>query len=223
MISYRFLALPHRPDHLHQAVVAKHFLKRESGQEGRIGVNALFSLVDSYIFALKRPTTLSMLKYLFNLPTSTRSVIKALIWCVWNVVAGLSPFLIIIFVAGILLTKNDPVSADEIKHLSNDCVVLFFCSAMMAEVTVEAFLCKVKFSKYSYFGFCCSSFMIMGLVGIIYAVLIFGRFNIKAFNQLNFMGIFQTIIIGFSFLYCLFIKSVLFYEEDKNYQLCQAL
>jgi len=94
---------------------------------------------------------------------------------------------------------------------------------MMAEVTIEAFLCKVKFSKYSYLGFSCSSFMIMALVGIIYSVLIFGRFNIKVFNTLNYMKIFQNIIVGFSLIYCIFIKALLFYEEDINYQICQAL
>ena len=124
------------------------------------------------------------------------------------------------FIAGTLLTKNETsISANELKHLSNDCAILFFCSAMMAEITIEAFISKAKFNKYSYLGFCCSSFMVVGMVGTIYAVLVFGKYDLTVFNQMNNMSAFQTMIIIFSVAHAIYIKSKLLYEEDKNYQL----
>lgn len=164
-----------------------------------------------------------MKQYNIISPAWRRSLLKATVWAAWNVGFGLMPFVITMFVAGILLPKNEnSISNDEIRHLSNDCVILFFCSAMMAETTIEAFISKAKFNKYSYLGFCCTSFMVIGLVGNIYAVLVFGRYNFPAFNRMNNMSAFQTIIGIFSLLYSIYIKSKLLYEEDKNYQLCQS-
>ena len=89
-----------------------------------------------------------------NPPPFLKAFCKALIWCCWNIVCGLAPFLVIAFIATTMMQKADQAAAyEEIRHLVSDLVLLFFFSAMMGEVTIEAFLSKIKFGKYSYLGF----------------------------------------------------------------------
>lgn len=156
-----------------------------------------------------------------NMSGCVKAVLKAIIWGLWNVGSGLAPFLVVVFIASTLLDKPaQATSMEEINHLRNDLVVLFFCSAMMGEVTIEAFLSKIKFGKYTYLGFCVSSFSILGLVCILYSIIVSGNHNSKPFNGLNNMATFQTIVILFSLIYCIFIKSVLLYEDEKLYNKC---
>lgn len=149
-----------------------------------------------------------------NLPRSLKAFFKGIIWAIWNIVSGLAPFLVIAFIAITLLSKGEQSAAvEEIRHLINDLVLLFFFSGMMGEVTIEAFLSKVKFGKYSYLGFCTSSFMILALVCILYTIVIFGKFKVLMFSSLNNLGTFQIIVITFALVYSIFIKSILFLEE----------
>ena len=159
-----------------------------------------------------------------NINPVFKGFIKSAIWCFWNTVSGLAPFLVIAFVASTILDKHSTeTSKEEIEHLLNDCVILFFCSAMMGEITIEAFLSKVKFGKYSYLGFCASSFMILSLVCIIYTIIIFGNLKIHVFDEFNNMRTFQTVIVVFSLSYCLFIKTIMYIEEGKMHEKCQSL
>ena len=175
-------------------------------------------------------------RIIINFNPAVKAVFKAIIWCLWNILSGLAPFLVILFVASTILSSQSSAEArKEIMHLSNECVVLFFCCAMMGEITIEAFLSKVKFSKYSYLGFCSSSFMALLLSCIIYTTIIFSRVGlihgtetnivvqqtVNLFSSSNNMLMFQTLVVVFAILYCIFIKSLLLFEEEKMYEKCQ--
>jgi len=148
--------------------------------------------------------------------TVSKSIIKSLIWFFTTAIYGTAPLLLLLFV-NYFTPDIEQVGRirDELKNLT----ILFLSSAMIAEIGVEAFLCKIKFSKYAYLVFFVSSALILGLVCIAYTVII----TTKPEQKFHFdtLWIFQTIVVTFTFLYCLTIKSIMFVEEDKIYKKCQ--
>jgi hypothetical protein len=134
------------------------------------------------------------------------------------------PFLLVAFIASF---KIDPasvkISQQEYHHLLTDCVILFFCTAIIAEITIESFLCKVKFSKYFYLGVCSALFIVLIIVILIYYSLIIGNNKMLIFINLSNIIEFQKFIMAFSCVFCIFIKTALFLEEDKMNSLCQSM
>ena len=164
------------------------------------------------------------MRFEINLPAWLKSILKAGIWYGWNVVFGLVPFLLVALVASFKLDPNSTkLSQQEYHHLLKDCVILFFCTAIMGEITIEAFLCKVKFSKYNYLGFCSALFIVLIIVILIYYSLIIGNQRVLIFGDLSNIMEFQKFIIGFSAVFCIFIKATLFWEEDKMNAICQSV
>jgi hypothetical protein len=146
-----------------------------------------------------------------------KAVAKSVIWCFWSGVLGLLPFLIVSFI-GMSFTDLQVAekSTHEVKHLFSDFVILFFCNAMIGEITIEAFLSKVRFGKYSYLGFCSASFAILFVTCILYSVLIYGAFHSNNESNVSKILNYQWYIIAFTLIYSIFIKSILFIEEDKT-------
>lgn len=164
------------------------------------------------------------MRFEITLPRWLRSTLKAIIWLVWNIAFGLAPFLLVAFIASFKIDPNsNKLSHEEYHHLLNDCVILFFCTAIMAEITIEAFLCKVRFSKYYYLGFCSVLFISLIIVLLIYYSLIAGDRKLLIFSDLSTIMKFQTFTMWFSGLFCIFIKATLFWEEDKMNAICQSV
>ena len=84
---------------------------------------------------------------------------------------------------------------------------------------MEAFLCKIKFSKYAYGFFIAAAAILVFSVSMFFLIKFFtkGESDVKLPNA----WIFHTIVITFTGTYSLFIKTVMFTEEDKIYQICQ--
>ena len=159
-----------------------------------------------------------------NLSVWFKCGIKAIIWFFWNVVFGLMPFMLVAFIASFRIDSNYiKVSQEEFHHLLNDCVVLFFCTAIMAEITIESFLCKVKFSKYFYLGVCSTLFPVLIIVILIYYGLIIGNSKVFILIDLSNFIKFHKFIIIFSAVFCIFIRTALFWEEDKMNAICQSM
>jgi hypothetical protein len=93
----------------------------------------------------------------------------------------------------------------------------------MAEITIESFLCKVRFGKYFYLGVCSTLFITLTIVVLIYYTLIIGNTKVSIFSNLTNVLKFQVFIMGFSSIFCIFIKASLFFEEDKMSTLCQSM
>jgi hypothetical protein len=93
----------------------------------------------------------------------------------------MAPILLILLV-NVIAPKA--VQFDKLKHLLNDLTIIFLSSAMIAEVSIEAFLCKIKFSKYAYLAFFVSSAMILGIACIAYTVIITRDENSISFHNI---------------------------------------
>jgi hypothetical protein len=158
----------------------------------------------------------SLQAFKIEFSTLSKSVIKSGMWFFTVAIYGVAPILLLLLVNYFAPAIDQ---TDRLKHQLQDLTILFISSAMIAEVGVEAFLSKIKFSKYAYLVFFLSSSLILGLVCIAYTVII----RTKPDSNFNFsnLWIFQTIVVTFTFFYCMTIKTFMFVEEDKTYRICQ--
>ncbi|MEO5681469.1 MAG: hypothetical protein ABIQ88_02445 [Chitinophagaceae bacterium] len=158
---------------------------------------------------------ISFVAFKIDFSTLTKAIIKSVIWFVTTAVYGMAPILLLLIVNYL---APDVGQEDRIKHLLKDLFVLFLSSAMIAEIGVEAFLSKIRFSKYAYLVFFVSSALILGIVCIAYTVIV----KTKAEDQFNFnnLWLFQVVVVTFTLVYCISIKTFMFVEEDKIYKKC---
>lgn len=145
-----------------------------------------------------------------------RSSLKAIIWLIVTTAYGTAPLLLLFFINSF---SPDMEEVTRIKSQLKDMTILFLSSAMIAEVAVEALLCKIRFSKYAYFVFFVSSAMVLGLACIAYTVVVKTKPD-KGFN-FPYLWIFHTFVVTYTVLFCLSIKTIMFMEEDKIYKSCQ--
>lgn len=145
-----------------------------------------------------------------------KSITKSIIWLLITAIYGTAPLLLLWFANHF---SPDPGQIHKIKELLNELTIPFLSSAMIAEIGVEAFLCKIKFSKYAYAVFLASSILILALSSVIYTVFIKSR-SAGNFNFDN-LWIFQVIVVTYTVIYCLSIKTIMLIEEDKIYKKCQ--
>jgi len=148
--------------------------------------------------------------------TKSRAIGKSLIWLgVTGVIGGL-PILLIWMLSGMHIQQAD----DKLKEIIHDLAVPFLCCAIITEISIEAFLCKIKFSKYSYLSFFLAAGIVIFLVCFLYVV----TFILKSENLVKpgQIGIYQVIIISFTILYSLFIKTVMFIEEQRAFEKCRS-
>lgn len=146
----------------------------------------------------------------------SKSLVKSVFWLIVTAIYGTAPLLLLRF-ANYFSPHAEQIH--KIKELLNELTIPFLSSAMIAEIGVEAFLCKIKFSKYAYAGFLASSLLILALSSVIYTVFI----KSKSEGNFNFdnLWIFQGIVVTYTIIYCLSIKTIMFIEEDKIYKKCQ--
>lgn len=164
------------------------------------------------LLTFTRMSLVSLTFFKVDFAVTLRSFIKACIWFAITVAFGLAPMLLLMLANKIAPNQE---LANKIFEFYNDLVIPFLCSAIIAEVGVEAFLCKVKFSKYSYLAFFLSSAMILFLVCIVYIVIL----NNHLKENINVsLWVSQDIIVTYTVVYCLSVKTILFKEEDKVYQ-----
>ncbi len=160
--------------------------------------------------------TFRIFKFEIVIPPIFKSICKSIIWLGFNVCSGLLPFLILVFI-GTAFNQAVTASKSEFHHLLNDLVILFFCTSILGEITIEALLSKIKFSKYSYFGFTSAFFLVLAAVCLMYVMLIYGKIQIDEPSKSAILLNIQLGIIVFTVLYSTFIKTILFLSEDKNY------
>jgi hypothetical protein len=91
----------------------------------------------------------------------------------------------------------------------------FLCCAVISELSFEAFLSKIKFSKYSYLFFAMSAAVVITIVCIFYIIIFFQK--PERIVTLPATWSVQFIVISFTSAYSLFLKALLFIEEDKIY------
>ncbi len=151
-----------------------------------------------------------------------KALAKASIWMVATALFG-SVALILVGI----LSKLNIIGADtKLKEHIDDLFIVFLCCAIISQLSFEAFLCKIKFGKYSYLFFFGSAALAM-FCACIYYTIIFMQKGAEAHPDetkptVNFaaVGIFQIIFIIYTVLYTLFLKVFLFMEEDKIYKVC---
>lgn len=144
----------------------------------------------------------------------SKSFIKSCVWLVTTVFFGSLPLLLVI-----LLSKLGIVEAnDKAREMYNDLFLLFLSSAMISEISFEGFLCKIKFSKYSYLFFSLSAGSVIGIACILYPVIFLSKNENIA--KLHMVLIFQLFVISYTIAYSLYLKTMMFIEEDKMYNKC---
>ncbi len=84
---------------------------------------------------------------------------------------------------------------------------------MIAEICIEALLCKVVFNKYSYFFFFASSALVLFLACIAFTVVAMAKDN-PNFNE-SLIVILNIFVVTYTVLFCLGVKTVMFIEEQK--------
>lgn len=144
----------------------------------------------------------------------TKSVIKSIFWLSMTLFFGCLPLLLVF----ILSNFNIIEANHKVDEFMNDLFLPFLCCAIITEITMEAFLWKIKFSKYAYGFFIAAVAVLVFSVSMFFLIKFFtkGEIDVKLPNA----WIFHLIVLTFTIAYSVFIKTAMFIEEDKIYKLC---
>ena len=139
-----------------------------------------------------------------------KAFIKSSIWLFFVVLCGSLPVLLIS-----LLHYLDIGEADKkLESFNHELFWPFLCCAIIGEISFEAFLCKIKFSKYSYLFFGLSAGVVVIIVCLFYLIFFFKK--PEEIAKLPATWIFQVIIVTYTSLYSLGVKTFMFFDEDKK-------
>lgn len=139
-----------------------------------------------------------------------KAFFKSLIWLFFVVLCGSLPVLVISLLHYLGIGEADK----KLESFNHDLFWPFLCCAIIGEISFEAFLCKINFSKYSYLFFGMSAGVVILIVCLFYLIFFFKRPDEIA--NLPATWIFQVIIISYTSLYSLGVKSFMFFDEDKR-------
>lgn len=144
----------------------------------------------------------------FNRPL--KAIIKSFIWLFFVAFCGSLPVLVITLLHSLKIGEADK----KLESFNHELFWPFLCCAIIGEISFEAFLCKIKFSKYSYLFFGMSAFAVIMIVCLFYIIFFFK----KPEEKLNLPAIwkFQLFIVIYTSLYSLGLKSIMFFDEDKK-------
>lgn len=139
---------------------------------------------------------------------------KILIWWIWNIVFGLIPLLV---VSGIRISgishKASAITTEEVKHLFNDGVIIFFCLAMIGAISVDIYLTRRHFKSHYSLWMAVIAVIIAASISILYlAFILTNEGNGEHFG--NFVPLTIGLIIATLF-YCTVGKISLFLKEKQ--------
>lgn len=151
-----------------------------------------------------------------DLAVHYKSFLKALFWLIFTALCGTMPVLLLL-----LMNSLSPEAENIVKinEQLKDMLIPFLGSAMIAEICIEALLCKIRFSKYSYFFFFFSSALVLFLACIAYTVMTKSRPGTD-FND-SIIWILHIFVVSYTVLFCLSIKTIMFIEEEKIHKQCR--
>lgn len=140
---------------------------------------------------------------------------RALLWCSLNAIFGLVQILLLVMLGSMAVDPKDAeVYREKLAHTTfRECAIMFFCCAVMGAALTDFILSKVR-TKTNVIGFILNVspvFMIL-LVVVLY---LDGSHRDPAKINLNLYSTFQVIIIAFSSLYCLIVKTYLYLNEKE--------
>jgi hypothetical protein len=148
--------------------------------------------------------------FTFDINSPLKAFIKSVIWLFFVVLCGSLPVLLIS-----LLHYLDIGEADKkLESFNHELFWPFLCCAIIGEISFEAFLCKIKFSKYSYLFFGLSAGVVVIIVCLFYLIFFFKK--PEEIAKLPATWIFQVIIVTYTSLYSLGVKTFMFFDEDKK-------
>lgn len=140
---------------------------------------------------------------------------KAFTWCSLNVLFGLLPLLLLLMLASMTI---DPKEADAYKEriahsTFRECAVMFFFCAIMGAALVDFVLSKVRpATNLTSFAINVSP---LGMLILVTVLFVGGNHGDPARINFDLYGQFQTVIIVFSSLYCLIVKTYLYLKEKE--------
>lgn len=153
--------------------------------------------------------------FTFDFNIYFKAFIKSSIWLAFVFLCGSLPIILM----NVLLKIGVVEANTKLEDFNHELFFPFLCCAIIGEISFEAFLCKVKFSKYSYMFFALSAFLVVGIVCVVYLTIFFSK--PEKVMDLPATWLIQVLIVSFTLLYSLFIKTIMFVEEDKTYKLWQ--
>lgn len=158
--------------------------------------------------------------FTFDLSNPLKAFVKSFIWLICVFACGSLPVLMVWFLRYLGIGEADK----KLNAFGYELFLPFLCCAIIGEISFEAFLCKIRFSKFSYLFFGLSAFIVIGIVCLLYVIFFFYEPQ-KIFNsgdgvhKLPSIWVFQSIIVTYTVLYSLCIKTFMFFEDDKRQML----
>jgi hypothetical protein len=144
-------------------------------------------------------------------PDVFKAIVKSIIWLLSTAFFGSLPLLLILLLSGLGIVEADK----KANEMYNDLFLIFLSCAIISEISFEGFLCKIKFSKYSYLFFAVSAGVVVGISCILYIIIFLRRANhAKIQAILNY----QIVLITYTVLYSIHLKALLFIEGIKIYK-----
>lgn len=150
--------------------------------------------------------------FTLDLNRPLKALIKSLIWLFSVAFCGSLPVLVITLLHSLKIGE----ASEKLESFNHELFWPFLCCAIIGEISFEAFLCKIKFSKYSYLFFGVSAGAVIMIVCLFYIIFFFK----KPDEMLKLPAIwkFQFFIVVYTSLYSLGVKSIMFFDEDKKNQ-----
>jgi len=135
----------------------------------------------------------------------------AFAWLLLNTIFGCIPFGIIKFLG---IMQIDPkalaISEHELEKLVKECAFLFVFCVIMIAVMLDFYFSKLPLHKWFSGALIICASLPMVLVGLVYGHIVFGGGPMKNFANLL---TFQSVLIIYSLIYCMFSKTIFFYKE----------
>lgn len=148
-----------------------------------------------------------------NLKANTilKSIGMAFAWLLLNTAFGCIPFAIIKFLGIMQIdSKALSISDHELENLIKECAVLFVFCVIMIAVMLDFYFSKLALHKWFSGALTICALLPMVLVGLVYGHIVFGSGPMKNFENLL---TFQSVLIIYSLIYCMFSKTIFFYKE----------
>lgn len=170
---------------------------------------------DIFLYYITSATLKNMKPFLikgFEIDISryAKALIKSSIWLVCVFACGSLPFLLMKFIQAFKIAEAN----EKLKLFDHDLFLPFLCCAIIGEISFEAFLCKIKFSKYTYMFFAFSSGAIIAIVCIVYLVMFFKEPTTMV--ELPASWIIQTFVVSYTSIYSFSIKALMYIDESKK-------
>jgi|GEM_PF-1609156 len=137
---------------------------------------------------------------------------KTFWWLMGNTVFGLAPLL---FMCIVYLVAQQKAGNSEISHLIHEGVIPFVCVAIMGSVLVDFALSGFAMKGWGILAVYICPCCIMSILCIEYLLVTLKIIDDSCFNLDSLTTI---IVIGLSFVYCIFTKTNLYIKEDTRHE-----